>query len=145
MPYPKFRRDDMAIQDRNLTPGTALVAKYKGETYQAEVVETEAGLRYRLSDGREFKSPSSAGSAVMDGKACNGWSFWSLASGPTTALATSSTRRATARPRAKKGAEADASAGEATDASVGVTCAECGERFASPEAATAHFQEVHPA
>ena len=39
----------------------------------------EEGLRYRLEDGREFKSPSSAGSAVMGGVACNGWRFWSLA------------------------------------------------------------------
>jgi hypothetical protein len=44
------------------------------------VVEGEGGgLRYRLEDGREFKSPSAAGSAVMGGVACNGWRFWSLA------------------------------------------------------------------
>ncbi len=36
-------------------------------------------MRYRLEDGREFKSPSSAGSAIMSGSACNGWRFWSLA------------------------------------------------------------------
>jgi len=39
----------------------------------------EEGLRYRLEDGREFKSPSSAGSAIMGGSACNGWRFWSVA------------------------------------------------------------------
>jgi len=70
----------MPIADRNLSPGTALVARYQGTTYRAELVQTEAGLRYRLEDGREFKSPSSAGSAVMGGKSCNGWVFWSLAS-----------------------------------------------------------------
>ena len=62
----------MPIEDRNLSPGTALVGRYKGTTYRAEVVETEDGLRYRLEDGREFKSPSSAGSAVMAGKSVNG-------------------------------------------------------------------------
>jgi len=34
-------------------------------------------VRYRLDDGREFKSPSSAGTAIT-GKACNGWTFWSV-------------------------------------------------------------------
>ena len=69
----------MAIEDRSLKAGTKLVARYKGQEHTAEVVETEDGLRYRLEDGREFKSPSSAGSAVMGGSACNGWRFWSVA------------------------------------------------------------------
>jgi len=68
----------MALENRNLEAGTRLVAKYKGQTHSAEVVQTEDGLRYRLEDGREFKSPSAAGSAVMGGVACNGWRFWSL-------------------------------------------------------------------
>ena len=69
----------MSIEDRNLAVGTKLVAQYKGKEYTAEVVKTEEGIRYRLEDGREFKSPSSAGSAAMGGSACNGWRFWSLA------------------------------------------------------------------
>ncbi len=69
----------MSIENRDLKAGTKLVARYKGKEYTAEVVKTEEGLRYRLEDGREFKSPSSAGSAVMGGSACNGWRFWSLA------------------------------------------------------------------
>ncbi len=69
----------MPIENRNLSPGTQLVACYKSQDYKAEVVETEEGIRYRLEDGREFTSPSSAGSAVTGGKACNGWRFWSLA------------------------------------------------------------------
>ena len=70
----------MAIEDRNLAPGTQLVARYKGTQYAVAVVEGEGGkLLYRLGDGREFKSPSSAGSAVMGGSACNGWRFWSVA------------------------------------------------------------------
>jgi hypothetical protein len=69
----------MTIEDRNLKPGTTLVARYKGQEHTAEVVKTEDGIRYRLADGSEFKSPSSAGSAVMGGNACNGWRFWSVA------------------------------------------------------------------
>src|SRR3954465_11595997 len=75
----KLRRNPMALPDRNLPPGTQLVAKYKGTTYQAEVVQTEQGLRYHLANGQEFKSPSSAGTAIT-GRACKGWAFWSLAS-----------------------------------------------------------------
>ena len=67
----------MAIEDRNLEPGTKLIAKYKKEEYKAEVIAGEDGkVKYRLADGREFKSPSSAGTAITN-KACNGWAFWS--------------------------------------------------------------------
>jgi hypothetical protein len=70
----------MPIENRELTVGTRLVARYKKQEHTATVVEGEGGgLRYRLEDGREFKSPSAAGSAVMGGVACNGWRFWSLA------------------------------------------------------------------
>ncbi len=70
----------MPIENRELKPGTRLVARYKNHEHTAAVVEGEqGGLRYRLEDGREFKSPSAAGSAVMGGVACNGWRFWSLA------------------------------------------------------------------
>src|SRR5207249_8829147 len=67
----------MAIQDRNLSIGTKLYARYKGQTHTAEVIEKEGGTAYRLPDGREFKSPSAAGTAIME-KACNGWAFWSV-------------------------------------------------------------------
>ena len=68
----------MAIEDRNLEPGTKLIAKYKKEEYKAEVIAGEDGkVKYRLADGREFKSPSSAGAAITN-KACNGWAFWSV-------------------------------------------------------------------
>ncbi len=66
------------IENRNLKAGSKLVAKYKGKEHAAEVVKTDDGLRYRLKDGTEYKSPSSAGSAVMGGASCNGWRFWSL-------------------------------------------------------------------
>ena len=68
----------MAIENRELEPGTKLIAKYKKEEHRAEVEAGEDGkVKYRLSDGREFKSPSSAGTAIT-GKACNGWVFWSV-------------------------------------------------------------------
>ena len=69
----------MAIENRSLA-GTRLVGRYKGQTHHAEVVQTEEGVRYRLEDGREFKSPSSAGAAIFgEGRTCNGWAFWNVA------------------------------------------------------------------
>ena len=68
----------MAIENRDLEPGTKLIAKYKKEEYRAEVVAGEKGKAiYRLADGREFKSLSSAGTGITS-KACNGWAFWSV-------------------------------------------------------------------
>ena len=65
---------------KSLTAGTTLVATYKKEQHRAEVVTGEGGkIRFRLADGREFTSPSAAGSAVMGGVSCNGWRFWSIA------------------------------------------------------------------
>src|SRR3974377_1183679 len=69
----------MPLENRNLEPGTVLVARYKGKDRTCEVVQTDGGLRYRLDDGTEHRSPSSAGKAAMGGVACNGWRFWSLA------------------------------------------------------------------
>ena len=62
------------------------------------VAGEEGRLLYRLADGREFKSPSAAGSAVMGGVACNGWRFWSLA--------TDEAPAETPKPAAKKQAKA---------------------------------------
>ncbi len=68
----------MAIESRNLEPGTKLIARYKKEEYRAEVIAGEKGkVKYRLPDGREFKSPSSAATAIT-GKAANGWNFWNI-------------------------------------------------------------------
>ena len=72
----------MAIENRTLEAGTRLVGRYKKQDHFAKVVQAEdASVRYRLSDRREFKSLSAAGSAVMGGVACNGWRFWSLVKG----------------------------------------------------------------
>lgn len=91
----------MAIDGRQrgqLVPGTRLTARFKGEEYGAAVVEGEGGrTRYRLDDGREFRSPSAAGTAVMGGTACNGWRFWSVVEPSSTPTAL------TAKPRSSRG------------------------------------------
>ena len=68
----------MAVEKREFRAGTVLVARYKKQAYRLTVVATEQGVRFRLEDGREFKSLSAAGSHLMDGKAVNGWRFWTL-------------------------------------------------------------------
>ena len=70
---------DGGLRDK-LEAGTMLVARYKGEEHAAEVTTEDGKTRFRLADGRVFKSPSAAASAVMGGLAANGWRFWSLAS-----------------------------------------------------------------
>ena len=100
----------MSIENRDLKDGTTLVARYKGEEWKAEVVETEVGVRYRLPDGREFKSPSSAGSAVMGGTACNGWRFWSIP-GENGATAKPAAKKEKATPKAKAGRRPRAAVG----------------------------------
>ena len=73
----------MPVQRNQVHPGTELVGRYKGVTFTAEVLLGEGDrLRYRLPDGREFRSPSGAGRAVMGGVACNGWRFWSAVTAP---------------------------------------------------------------
>ena len=70
----------MAIEDRNLTVGTRLVASYRKQAHVCMVEKAEEGEGnvFVLEDGRKFKSLSSAASAVMGGKAANGWRFWSV-------------------------------------------------------------------
>ena len=70
----------MAIEDRNLTVGTRLVANYRKQAHVCMVERAEEGeaIRFVLEGARKFKSPSSAASAVMGGKAVNGWRFWSV-------------------------------------------------------------------
>jgi len=65
------------IENRNLTTGTRLTARYHKQTFACEVTEKEGKLFFKLEDGREFKSLSAAGTAITGG-ACNGWAFWSL-------------------------------------------------------------------
>ena len=116
----------MAIEDRNLAAGTKLVARYKGKEYTAEAVETEEGLRYRLEDGKEFKSLSSAGSAVMGGSACNGWRFWSLAG----------SEEAKPKKAAKKAAKASGNPGFKRLDDGRYFCDSCMEAFEAPKDVT---------
>jgi hypothetical protein len=131
----------MALENRNLEAGTRLVARYKKQEYTATVVEGEGGgLRYRLEDGREFKSPSAAGSAVMGGVACNGWRFWSLA-GEGKAAAPKKERKAPApkaAPKAKKpapktqGFQRLPNGEGAAEATAKFFCDACMEAFEAP-------------
>src|SRR5579871_408312 len=140
----------MAITNRTLAPGTQLTVTYKKQTYTAEVVETPEGLRYRLADGREFKSPSAAGAAIMGaGRTCNGWAFWSVEGGEPTSAGEAPTEPAQPkRGRRKAGAEASEVNGETKPiiAQLDETfeCGECGTTFATREDVEAHLAEVHP-
>lgn len=73
----------MPLDKQELSVGTKLTARYKKQAYTCEVVQAEEGKRYRLADGREFKSLSAAGVAITSG-AINGWRFWSLTGDATT-------------------------------------------------------------
>ena len=95
-----------ATQRKVMAAGRTLTAKYKGEQHTVKVVAGAGGkLLYRLPDGREFNSPSSAGSAVMGGTACNGWRFWSVDDGSSRGAPKASTKPAkpaAQQPAAKK-------------------------------------------
>jgi hypothetical protein len=141
----------MPIENRELAAGTRLVARYKKQDRSCEVVETAGGLRYRLDDGTEHRSPSSAGKAVTGG-ACNGWVFWSIegteppkrqpkvkADKPKKEPAAKKPAKTKAAPKkgAKaKGAKKGKSARMASDASFG--CGVCPETFPTMKQATAH-------
>src|SRR5690349_21835926 len=68
----------MAITNRELPVGTRLRANYKKQTYTCTVEAGEEGKLTFAVDGKRYSSPSSAGSAVMGGTACNGWRFWTV-------------------------------------------------------------------
>ena len=88
----------MTISDRKMEPGTRLIGKHKRQEHSAEVIAGEDGKpRFRLADGREFKSPSAAGKAVT-GIACNGWRFWSLVGAELDMAATDGGSSPTSRP-----------------------------------------------
>jgi hypothetical protein len=71
-------RKTNVIENRDLPAGTRLAVRHKGTVHTCEVVRTKDGLRYRLKDGKEFNSPSSAGREITNAVAVNGRSFWSL-------------------------------------------------------------------
>ena len=49
------------------------MAKYKGVEHLCTVEADEEGKLAFVVDDKSYSSPSSAGSAVMGGTACNGW------------------------------------------------------------------------
>jgi hypothetical protein len=133
----------MPIEDRNVEPGTVLVARYKRQDRRCEVVQTDEGVRYRLDDGTEHRSPSSAGKAAMGGVACNGWRFWSV-------QRTERARREPTPKPAKKAAPKGAAKKPAAKKTKGKAvrarakevpsygCGGCGAVFGSQKAAVAH-------
>ena len=147
----------MPIENRELAAGTRLVARYKKQDRTCEVVETADGLRYRLDDATEHRSPSSAGKAVTGG-ACNGWVFWSVegtekpkrepkakaekAKKEPTAKKSAAKKPAKTKAAPKKSGKAkSAKTGKAmraaaTGASYG--CGACGESFPTQKKAIAH-------
>jgi len=146
----------MPIEDRKMTAGTVLVARYRKQDRTCEVVETAEGLRYRLDDGTEHKSPSSAGKAAMGGVACNGWRFWSTEADaaaktqaklafrapPVTvpvkkAAKTKAAPKTSTKAKSAKKPKGKATRAKATDVpSYG--CGACGATFGSQKAAVAH-------
>ena len=138
----------MPLENRNLEPGTVLVARYKKQDRTCEVVQTEEGLRYRLDDGSEHKSPSSAGKAAMGGVACNGWRFWSVqgaekpkrepkATKPAKAAPKKAAAKAAAKGKGKKAAKKPKAARMAAR-SDSYGCGACSESFPTMKAATQH-------
>jgi hypothetical protein len=144
----------MPIENRELAAGTRLVARYKNQDRTCEVVETADGVRYRLDDGTEHRSPSSAGKAVTGG-ACNGWVFWSVegtekpkrepkvkADKPKKEPAAKKPAKAKAAPKKGKAKSAKPKKGKApraaaqSDASYG--CGVCPETFPTLKKATKH-------
>jgi hypothetical protein len=149
----------MSIQDRNLKPGTVLVARYKKAQHRCEVIAGEDGkVAFRIKGGKAFTSPSAAGSAVMGGVACNGWRFWSVEGEAKAATrATSANKRAakgkaTPKPkgRAKRAAKAK-KAGKVAGGANGaeppaeqpMACGECSEQFPSSLEAGDHMRDAH--
>ncbi|HLF76733.1 MAG TPA: DUF4357 domain-containing protein [Dehalococcoidia bacterium] len=102
----------MAIANRDLPVGTRLVADYKKTRYVCVVEAGEEGQTlFTLEDGKKFKSPSAAGSAVMGGTACNGWRFWTPEGEEPKAAAAPKTPKAkpadkTSKPRTRKAPKA---------------------------------------
>jgi hypothetical protein len=138
-----------------------LVGRYHKKDHRCEVVKGEEGkVRYRLENGREFTSPSAAGSAVMDGVACNGWRFWTVESEQPARKATrtaTAAKKAKAAPKPVRKGKAVAKARAAgkkpgrkvTGGSNGVApskpigCGTCGQEFPDAVAATEHMRTEH--
>jgi hypothetical protein len=55
-----------------ITAPFRLEVTFKKQNYEAEV-QKDGSIIYQ---GKTYKTPSDAGKAVVERKACNGWSFW---------------------------------------------------------------------
>jgi hypothetical protein len=137
----------MPIENRDLEAGTRLVVRHKGAEYTCEVVKTKDGLRYRLKDGKEFNSPSSAGREITGGVAVNGWRFWSLEgtlperNAKTAKAAKPSAKEAPAKKAAKKSTKKAAKKKVARAAAARgdkYGCGVCGETFPTQRKAMQH-------
>ncbi len=123
----------MSIEDRSLKLGTILVARYKKQDFRCTVVEGEDGKPiYRVHGGKDHTSPSSAGSAVMGGVACNGWRFWSVEG-------TAEPKQ----PRAKGKAKAKAKAKSEAKAEKPIKCGDCSRKFPNSREAADHMRDEH--
>ncbi len=69
------RRTRLAVSHEELIPGTRLTASLTGKTYEAVVIEGNAGKPEIEFGGKRYTSLSAAGS-VAAGYAVNGWKFW---------------------------------------------------------------------
>jgi hypothetical protein len=111
-------------------------------------VETPDGVRYRLDDGTEHRSPSSAGKAAMDGVACNGWRFWTVEGTEPRqreAKAATPAKSAKAKPAKNAGTKKKPAAKKPKGTAIRAAaksdsygCGACGETFQTMNAATKH-------
>jgi RNA polymerase-binding transcription factor DksA len=122
----------MPIENRDLPAGTRLAVRHKKQVFTCEVVKTKDGLRYRLADGKEFNSPSSAGREVTNGVAVNGWRFWSLEGD----LKERKAKEPKTKSAKKGGAKREGAFG---------SCDVCGKPFATQKAALDHSHDQAPA
>jgi hypothetical protein len=138
----------MPIENRELPTGTRLAVRHKGTVHTCEVVKTKDGLRYRLENGQEFNSPSSAGREITDGVAVNGWRFWSL-EGDLKERKAKAARKAKGEPKArqapaKRAAKAKGKKAAKKKSARAATkrdsygCGACGETFPTQKKAVAH-------
>jgi hypothetical protein len=148
-----FRRRCTVIEDRNLKPGTVLIARYHKKDHRCEVVKGEDGrVAFRVS-GKEYGSPSAAGSAVMGGVSCNGWRWWTIEGAETKKPAKSakSTKKlakskAAAKPegKAKKARTVAGGAnGDEPPVEKPVNCGEGGQEFPTSREAGDHMRDEH--
>lgn len=136
----------MTIEDRNLKAGTKLVATYKKQEHTCTVKSTKDGLRFVLEDSMEYKSPSSAGSAVMGGSACNGWRFWTPTSEAKKVAATKAESKRAAKKKAKPTFAPMDDQDGASEGNVRYFCSACMDSFEAPVGVTpVGCPQGHPA